>query len=194
MFGLALLLHGMAGCADRDDDRADPSTTTPAPTTSTGAATMKGMADLRKITTSGPEGPVVGWVNFTEAAGQLTIHVTIIGGGLNATQHGLHVHQTGDCGSDGTTPGSKAGGHFNPNNNTHGAHAGDLGNIQTDASGKGTRTVLPAELKAPLTLSSGQTYTIMGRSIVVHANPDDGTTNPAGNSGARVLCGLIGAA
>lgn len=186
--GLALLLHGMAGCSDTDEQ---PGATTPTSSGATGEAPVKAMAELRKINKTGSEGGVVGWINFTELAGQLTITIQLAGvTGVNATAHGIHVHANGDCGGDGTTAGSKAGGHFNPDNTTHGAHAGDLGNITTDQNGRGTRTVLPAELEAPLTLSSG-TYGIMGRTIVMHANPDDGVTNPAGNSGARVLCGVI---
>jgi superoxide dismutase, Cu-Zn family len=194
--GLVVVLSALGGCmGDGDDDDDAPTSPQTSSTSTSGTqSAVNAMAELHKLTKTGTEGGVVGWVNFTELAGQLTIHVTIQRAtGLNATAHGAHIHTTGDCGGDGTTAGSKAGGHFNPDNATHGSHAGDLGNVTTDAGGNGTRTILPAELEAPLTLSAGK-YQVLGRSFVLHANPDDGHTNPAGNSGPRVLCGVINVA
>ena len=107
--------------------------------------------------------------------------------GLNKSQsHGFHIHEFGDCtGSDGST----AGGHFNPTSAPHGApnapakHLGDLGNVVADAKG-----VANGEVK----ISGAHLISFVGRSLVVHSGSDDLTSQPAGNSGDRIACGVIG--
>lgn len=108
--------------------------------------------------------------------------------GLTPGEHGFHIHEFGDCGGDG---GAATGGHFNPDNKKHGApdseerHVGDLGNVTADASGKAhyerTDRVVAFEGK----------HSIIGRSIVVHAGKDDFVTQPTGNAGKKVGCGII---
>jgi len=110
---------------------------------------------------------------------------------LSPGAHGFHIHEFGDCRA---ADGSSAGGHFNPDNSSHGApnadpsHVGDLGNIVADESGVGKLDLLVArpDLEGP----NG----IIGRSIIVHADPDDLKTQPTGNAGARIACGVIGIA
>jgi Cu-Zn family superoxide dismutase len=109
--------------------------------------------------------------------------------GLTAGDHGFHIHQFGDCRA---ADGSSAGGHYNPHNQRHGAptdeirHVGDLGNLTADASGDaGVDTI-----DALLTLDGPES--IIGRSVVIHANADDFKTQPTGGAGARVACGVIG--
>ena len=116
------------------------------------------------------------------------VHLTGIVTGLTAGKHGYHVHETGDC----TAPdGSSAGGHFNPGRATHGApdaaehHAGDLGNIEAAAGGSATVDIHAAGL----TLGTGA-RSVLGRAIVVDANPDD-FSQPTGNTGERLACGII---
>jgi len=119
--------------------------------------------------------------------GSLMMHAQVSGLKPSA-EHGFHVHEKGDCAS---TDGSSAGGHFNPDGKPHGPqsaahHAGDLPALKSDANGN-------AELKVKLT---GPTVTagpasLIGRAVIVHANPDDYTTQPTGNSGARIACGVI---
>ncbi len=113
--------------------------------------------------------------------------------GLAPGQHGMHIHTVGDC----TTP-QASGGHFDPNNTMqHGApwqppeqvHAGELPMLVTDAAG---RAVYAWETDR-FTLSPGP-RSIVGRAIVIHAQADDYRTNPAGNSGDRIACGVIVAA
>jgi Cu-Zn family superoxide dismutase len=111
--------------------------------------------------------------------------------GLTPGAHGFHVHEFGDCSmADGTC----AGAHFNPTGAPHGGpddarrHAGDLGNVKADESGK----AIYKRVDKMLALNGPSS--IIGRSIIVHAAPDDLKTQPSGNAGARVGCGVIGIA
>ena len=109
--------------------------------------------------------------------------------GLTPGKHGFHVHEYGDC-SD--TAAVSAGGHFNPGNATHGDpmaahhHAGDLGNIEADTAG----VARIDRVFAGLSLRGENS--VAGRSFVVHAKDDDLKSQPAGNSGNRIGCGVIG--
>jgi Cu-Zn family superoxide dismutase len=110
--------------------------------------------------------------------------------GLSPGKHGFHVHEKGDC----SAPDAKsAGGHFAPGETPHGApenppakrHAGDLGNIEAGKDGK----AYYSRVDSVLQLSGPDS--IIGKAVVVHAGPDDLSSQPAGNSGARVACGVI---
>lgn len=109
--------------------------------------------------------------------------------GLTPGMHGIHVHEAGDCSAPDA---SSAKGHFNPNNKVHGNygvgehHAGDMPNLVADADGKAH---YEAELPS-LYLATGP-IGILNRSVVIHADPDDYKSQPAGNSGKRVACGVI---
>jgi Cu-Zn family superoxide dismutase len=111
--------------------------------------------------------------------------------GLAAGNHGFHVHEFGDCTA---SDGASAGGHFNPKGSPHGAptdaarHAGDLGNVQ--AASDGTATVEWTDPSMTLDGPDG----VIGHAVIVHANPDDFKTQPTGNAGGRVACGVIGVA
>jgi Cu-Zn family superoxide dismutase len=111
--------------------------------------------------------------------------------GLETGKHGFHIHQFGDC----HAPDAKsAGGHFNPDNNAHGApvdvnrHVGDLGNLTADENG-----IAHLETIDPKISFSGNN-SIIGRAVIIHANEDDFTSQPTGDAGARVACGVIGVA
>ena len=103
-------------------------------------------------------------------------------------EHGFHIHEKGDCSSG---DGMSTGGHFNPGGKPHGApdaehHAGDLPALKADAQGR-------ADVKFQITgvtISSG-VADIVGKGLIVHAMPDDYKTQPTGNSGARIACGVI---
>lgn len=107
--------------------------------------------------------------------------------GLSPGRHGFHLHEKGDCG---TPDASSAGGHFNPASTPHGAptaertarHAGDLGNLEAGADGKARYD------RVDPVLDYAQ---LAGLSVLVHAGEDDFTSQPAGNSGARIGCGVI---
>lgn len=103
--------------------------------------------------------------------------------------HAVHVHETGDCSA---ADGSSAGGHFNPGTKNHGSphapehHAGDLGNLWVDAQGEGHHVILMPDLA----VADGPT-SVRGRAIIVHAGVDDLVSQPTGNAGGRIGCGVI---
>lgn len=109
--------------------------------------------------------------------------------GLHPNQlHGFHVHEKGDCSSP---DGLAAGGHFNPEGHHHGPqdgehHAGDMPAIQSDDFGRARFTF---KVKG-VTLGSGPDD-LVGHAFILHASPDDYATQPTGNSGARIACGVI---
>ena len=117
------------------------------------------------------------------------VHFTGTVTGLTPGKHGFHIHETGDCSAPDAT---SAGGHFNPEGKAHGApnapehHAGDLGNIEADSSGTAKVDIHGGGL----TLGS-DANSVMGKAIIVHAAEDDLKTQPTGNAGARVACGVI---
>lgn len=105
-------------------------------------------------------------------------------------EFGFHIHEKGDCSAPDA---SSAGDHFNPTNAQHGNptgeahHAGDMYNVKSDAQGT-------AQIEVDATgvsLATGQPGDVLGRALVTHAKPDDYTTQPSGNSGARIACGVI---
>ena len=102
--------------------------------------------------------------------------------------HAVHIHEKGDCSA---TDAMSAGGHFNPGGyhhaapETHGHHAGDLGNLTVGADGNGSVMINSGDLSF-----AGRT-SVIGRAIVVHQNADDFMTQPTGNAGGRIGCGVI---
>jgi superoxide dismutase, Cu-Zn family len=129
---------------------------------------------------------VKGKVTFTKEGDMIKVVADIEG--LAPGKHGFHIHEKGDCSApDGTS----AGGHFNPETMQHAGHdspqrhVGDMGNLIADANGK-------AHLELTDTMMSFEgTNSIIGKSVIVHETEDDLTTQPTGNSGARVACGVI---
>ena len=131
---------------------------------------------------------VAGKVSFSEAGGRLRVEAQV--SGLTPGEHGFHVHEAGDCSAPDA---SSAKGHFNPMAKAHGHHAsmerhgGDMPNLVANAAGEARYS---AEVEG-LTLN-GMTG-VVGRSVVIHADPDDYKSQPAGNSGKRIACGVIAA-
>lgn len=115
-----------------------------------------------------------------------------IGGLAPDTVHGFHIHETGDCSAPDA---SSAGGHFNPGSDPHGNpadgphHAGDIPNQRSDANGNADIDVLVPGIE----LGTGSSTDVEGRALILHAERDDYTSQPSGNSGARIACGVIGA-
>ena len=130
---------------------------------------------------------VSGMVSFQAVGQKVRVEASVAG--LSPGEHGFHVHEAGDCSAADAT---SAKGHFNPTAKQHGhhggaeRHAGDMPNLMADSSGK---AVLSAELDT-LSLTEGPSG-ILNRSVVIHADPDDYKSQPAGNSGKRVACGVI---
>jgi Cu-Zn family superoxide dismutase len=123
-------------------------------------------------------------VQMKDGSVQVTADLTGVPEGV----HGFHIHDKGDCGDNGNA----AGGHFNPTGMAHGAptadphHAGDFGNVTADAAGRvhvqfNTRSV---------TVAAGASSAV-GHAVILHGNPDDLTTQPSGNAGPRIACGVV---
>lgn len=129
-----------------------------------------------------------GTVNFVWQGNDVLVTGNFTGLKPNSEQ-GFHVHEKGDCSAPDAT---SAGGHFNPDTKSHGMpgsgsnHAGDMPNIKSDANGNASYS---AKLNGFAVNSSSNG--ILGRSVVVHRDPDDYKSQPAGNSGPRIACGLI---
>jgi len=128
-----------------------------------------------------------GTINFEQLATGIHIHGTI--SGLKPGKHGFHIHTFGNCSCPDATC---AGGHFNPTNQPHGApsdkkrHVGDLGNIIADNNG----TASIDAMDSIITLNGP--HSIIGRSVIVHEQHDNLTSQPTGSAGKRVGCGVIG--
>ncbi|HYJ18711.1 MAG TPA: superoxide dismutase family protein [Burkholderiales bacterium] len=131
---------------------------------------------------------VTGHVEFIQKGDLVLVEAKVSGLSPNST-HGFHIHETGDCSAPDA---SSAGGHFDPTASPHGGptdeirHGGDLGNLKANANGTATSSVKVGGI----TIDGGPDR-ILGRAVVVHAGADDFKTQPAGNSGRRVACGVI---
>jgi Cu-Zn family superoxide dismutase len=135
------------------------------------------------------DGAVAGTLTFARAAGAVKVSGRITG--LAAGTHGFHIHEFGDCSA---ADFSSAGGHYNPTGHQHAGppearrHMGDMGNIEAGADGVATVDYTDSRLRFE------GAHGILGRGVIVHANPDDLKTQPTGNAGGRVACGVIGVA
>jgi Cu-Zn family superoxide dismutase len=135
---------------------------------------------------SAKDGTVQGVITFEQAADGVKVSGAV--SGLTPGGHGFHVHEFGDCSAPDFT---SAGGHFNPGGQAHGApgdakrHAGDLGNIEAAADGKAPVSHTDVLLKLD---------GAVGRAVIVHAKADDLKTQPTGDAGGRLACGVIGVA
>ena len=129
-------------------------------------------------------GRQIGDATFVEdAAGRVHINVKVAG--VSPGLHGLHVHAVGAC-----TPNfGAAGGHHNPLGATHGDHAGDLPNLTVNHAGQGRLNAITTGF----TLSAGalSVFDANGSAVILHALEDDYVTDPTGNSGGRIACGVI---
>jgi Cu-Zn family superoxide dismutase len=146
--------------------------------------TKSAVATLSPTATSGVSGIV------TFSGGGTSVDVHVIASGLQpGSIHGFHVHENGNCAS---ADFMSAGAHFNPTHKPHGPqdkphHAGDMPSLLADPSGKiDTRFTLEG-------VTVGGTDGFVGHAVVLHATADDYDAQPAGNSGARIACGVIAA-
>jgi Cu-Zn family superoxide dismutase len=131
-----------------------------------------------------------GVVRFTEEGESMKV-VADLQGLAAGQKHAFHIHQFGDCSAP---DGMSAGSHYNPEGHQHGLpdsenrHAGDLGNVQADDQGKAHYEITVKGISV-----QGAHNPIIGRAVIVHAKPDDGS-QPVGNAGGRIACGVIGVA
>jgi len=181
---VALFAAGLAGCASA------PREPSPAPNTAgtpIGATALGRHAVVHLTAASGSL--VSGSLQLVGNARGVRIS-GVIGGLAPGSSHGFHVHETGDCSA---ADAASAGGHFNPAASVHGRagsrhhHAGDIDNLVAGPDG-----VARVELQMTgVSLGDGGPDDIAGRAFVVHAAPDDYRTQPSGNSGARIACGVV---
>jgi Cu-Zn family superoxide dismutase len=129
-----------------------------------------------------------GSVSFEQRGGRIVVTAEVRGLKPNS-EHGFHVHERGDCSAPDAM---SAGGHFNPKTQPHGNHAagahhaGDMPNLRADANGV-ARLVWEDD---ELAVSAGPA-SVVGKAVVVHRDPDDYRSQPAGNSGPRIACGVV---
>ncbi len=196
---LLALPFAIAACAPSDRSANETAPTAPvAEVRATGATsaapapspTEPTVAGTRTATLAATQGnTATASLTFTSDAGG--VRITGEMSGLAASgEHGFHIHETGDCSAPDA---SSAGGHFNPSAAPHGRpdsgqhHAGDMYNVVADAQGNARVD----SLAAGVTLGGGAATDVVGRAIVVHRKADDYTSQPAGDSGDRIACGVI---
>ena len=154
------------------------------------AATLPSQAQTAKATLAGADGKDAGSVTLTQTPNGVLLSLTVKG--LPAGEHAFHVHAVGKC----EAPFTSAGGHFNPGNKKHGLmapdgyHAGDMPNLHIPASGELTVEVA----NAAITLEKGKPNSVFdadGSAVIIHAGKDDYKTDPTGDAGGRIACGVV---
>ena len=184
----AIAALAISGCNPQNDSMSNEGSTNGMTESASTQMQAGDASSLKAICTLSPtQGhEAMGSITFTQTGDGVRVVADITG--LKPGEHGIHVHEKGDCSAP---DGSSAGGHFNPTGMPHGGpdsaqhHIGDLGNITADASGK-------AHLDRVFSfLTMSGTNSIIGHAIIVHEGRDDLTSQPSGNAGARVACGVI---
>jgi Cu-Zn family superoxide dismutase len=154
------------------------------------AATLPSQAQTAKASLQTADGKDAGSVTLTETHLGVLLALTVKG--IPPGEHAFHVHAVGKC----EPPFDSAGGHFNPEGNKHGimapegAHAGDMPNLHIPASGELTVEVL----NEAITLEKGKPNSLFdadGSAVIIHTGKDDYTTDPTGNAGGRIVCGVV---
>lgn len=181
-----LCIAALAACGGADDGAARDTTT---PTISAGSDTgVAGGSAGARAQVRNASGRELGTLTLTDSAQSIVVSGGLAG--LPPGTHAIHLHTTGQC----EAPFESAGGHWNPTNRQHGAqnpqgpHQGDLPNITV--AGDSSVTVRVATPGGMLRGSSGL-LDADGAAVVVHAGPDDNRTDPSGNSGDRIACGVV---
>jgi Cu-Zn family superoxide dismutase len=147
----------------------------------------KATAKATMEATSGSK--VTGEANFSQDGNNVRFELTVQN--LTPGEHAVHLHEKGDCSAEDA---SSAGGHWNPTMKPHGKrdgggsfHKGDIGNMNVGSDGKGTMN-LSVE---GWSIGGADSTNIVGKSVIIHEKADDFTSQPAGNAGARISCGVI---
>ena len=199
LFSFAVLASGCASNDERADGSSEEAAEESGPRLADAlqegeeprALVTQARATIEPLGDSGLSGTV------TFAPSDLGMQVTYMLDGLTEGVYGFHVHENGSCANgEGGAVGGAAGGHFNPDGVAHGApnlpagqrHVGDLGNIHalSDQRILGSFNESVASLEGP--------ESIVGKALVIHAREDDFTTQPTGNAGPRIGCGIVNSA
>ena len=189
LFAAAALVA--TGCASNGDHPADADHHAESTATPASQHPLAALTEAVAVVHATNGNAAHGWVRFSQTSAGL--HVTGEIQGLKPnSRHAFHIHEFGDCTSG---DGKSAGSHYNPEGHPHAGpdttmrHAGDLGNLDSDASG-----VAHYDRTLPDLTVGGELNPVLGRSVIVHAGEDDFTTQPTGNAGDRIGCGVIGVA
>ncbi|MBK8522600.1 MAG: superoxide dismutase family protein [Chitinophagaceae bacterium] len=184
MFGSLLSVLIFTACSNNEKKE-----NTVATTENTEVNSSQAAAAIATLTTTVPDTTLSGTAEFMQENGKVKMILNITCLTMANKSVAVHLHEMGDCGD----MGKMAHGHWNPTNQQHGKwgsssfHSGDIGNVSLDAAGKGT-----LEMETDLWSMGGDEKTnILNRSVIVHSGVDDFTTQPTGNAGSRIGCGVI---
>jgi superoxide dismutase, Cu-Zn family len=181
----AIIFLVACGSTTSNKNSSDTTTTTGknAAVADTGSRAMATLSGTKTDTS------VNGTATFEKDGNEVKMHLELTIPTKANSSVAVHFHAMSDCGD----MGKMAGGHWNPTNENHGKwgagnfHSGDIGNINLDASGKGMADITSSRW----TIGGDTTTNIIGKTIIVHSGVDDYTSQPAGNSGERIACGVI---
>jgi Cu-Zn family superoxide dismutase len=176
-------------CGDSSTTNSEENTTT-ADSSSAQNATAAQQSAVATLTGTKEDTTLTGTVRF-EAQGdgkvKMTLDITV--DKMANKSVAAHIHENSDCGEHG----NHAGGHWNPTGENHGKwgegqyHSGDFGNIQLDGSGKGTLEITSDRW----TIGGDEKTNVVNKAVIVHSGQDDYKSQPSGNSGSRIGCGVI---
>ncbi len=178
----------LAACQNRDAAETAPAAA-PAATQAPAADIATAAGASASVVTQPTEGnQTVADVTFAEVDGRIHVSGRVTGLKPNS-EHGFHVHEFGDCSAPDA---SSAGAHFNPSNKPHAhpghGHDGAMKNLVADAEGI---AVVDDELPDTVNIGKGDDFDIVGHALIVHSDPDDYVSQPVGNAGKRLTCGVI---
>ncbi len=189
---LPLFIGVMAACTNNNKTDSSHDSTMHADSMAMDTSSMMGSAesahaDISATKTDTAGSGSVDFVKKADGIVEMTLNVTFAK--MANKTVAVHLHEHGDCGDSG----KGAHGHWNPTNEAHGKwgsaayHSGDIGNVQLDGEGKGSVTVSSDRW----TLGGDAKTNVIGRAIIVHSGVDDFQTQPTGNAGSRIGCGVI---